>query len=311
MAVLTRYDLDKIRQGLEVEAQITLRSQTPDEPGRLSAAELLSLCEVIPTPNETSRVHILRPIGVSVKEWNDRRARGIRIPPKKITIENQKFSTEVEEVELRAKSIERIVGDQSTRVAEHAAAIVNDRRRRIIDQLNAVFTTRTYDGQYMASASHSWGNSGIQSNLSTESYTKARLQAVLVAFRNRLGTDGFSLGLSPNILLVTPANYEQALEDINSQEIRDTNASLRYGTSNSLHKALDVRWDPDLDPDNWCVLCTNKPSKIICVQEEQAPKFDIDESMLFDHNVLQFAMSKIEGMGLKHWELGTFSTGGS
>lgn len=311
MSNLTRYDLDKIRQGLEVEAQITLRSANPDQPGRLSAAELAAFCQEIKTPNETSRTHILRPMGVSVKEWNDRRARGMRIPPKKITVENQPYTTEVEEVNVRAKSIERIIGDQASRVAEHSQAIVNDRRRRLIDMLNSAFTTRTYDGQYMASASHSWGNSGIQSNLNTSAYSKTQLKNELVTFMNRLGTDGYSLGLFPNILLVTPANYFQALEDVNSAEIRDTTANTRYGTANAMEKIIQVRWDPDLDPDNWGLFSTGGASRIIVVQEEQAPRFDIDESLLFDHNTLQYSMSKIEGMGLKHWELGTWSTGGS
>ena len=60
----------------------------------------------------------------------------------------------------------------------------------------------------------------------------AALTTANTSFRNQTDPDGEPLGYPPAVLLVAPANEVLAISLMRSQELRDTTASTKYGTTN-------------------------------------------------------------------------------
>jgi hypothetical protein len=313
MAQLTQETRDAVSTGLQMVAQAALLSETGLAPGRIGGAELLRLCEVVPTPNETSRKHIMRALPNGVEQWAEgaRRPAKQRHEPLEKEIVNYRYVTPVEEFNFRGKNVDQIIGSQEALVAEHALSMRQDREERIVDVLNGGFAELCHDGQFFFDTDHSFGDSGTWDNKSTTAYGVTALKAEIELFMARLGSNGKPLGLFPDLLIVAHDDYFQAVQDVNSAEIRDTTSSTLYRTGNPLQKIIEVRWSPFVDPDNWYLLCTSRQLKPIILQEELPITFEMDDSLFFDYETLRYSLKKYEGYGTGYAELGTGSTGGS
>ncbi|MCT4509909.1 MAG: Mu-like prophage major head subunit gpT family protein [Tepidibacter sp.] len=176
--------------------------------------------------------------------------------------------------------------------------------------LSKSFQEKCYDGQPLISENHptSIGARNIkQSNkgkkkLTTKSYGEARVQMMSIK-----GSDGESLKLVPDLLVVSPQNESIARQIVMSEMINST-TNIYKGTA-------EVLVVPELidTPDAWFLFCTKKAIKPFIFQNRKPPKLvardgERDDNVFFEKRYIYGVDSRCNaGYGL--WQLVFGSTG--
>lgn len=128
------------------------------------------------------------------------------------------------------------------------------------------FEQLCYDGKPFFSENHKNGEY-TYSNKSTAKLSQESYAAARTAMMGVLGENGDSLGIVPDLLLVSPANEEKALMILKADYIN--------GTTNVYKGTAELLVVPELAsvPNAWYLLCTSMFLKPFIYQERKKIKF--------------------------------------
>lgn len=182
--------------------------------------------------------------------------------------------------------------------------------RLVFGLLAKAFTEKCYDGESFISENHPTviGTKSIkQSNkgtkkLSPDTYGDARVQMMTTK-----GSNGESLKLVPNLLVVSPQNEVIARQIVMLETIS--------GTTNIYKGTAEILVVPELidTPDAWFLLCTNRAIKPFIFQNRRPAKFvakddEKDDNVFYEKQYIYGVDSRCNaGYGL--WQLAFGSTG--
>lgn len=168
------------------------------------------------------------------------------------------------------------------------------------------FTNKCYDGQPFFSESHKVGKKTV-SNKGTLKLSVASYGGARSAMMSLVDENGKSLKLIPDVLVVAPAEEENARKILLADQID--------GTTNIYKGTAELLVAPDLAGSDtaWYLLCTNKPLKPLIYQERKAPKFnalikDTDENVFMRKQHL-YGVDGRANAGYGFWQMAFGSTG--
>lgn len=175
--------------------------------------------------------------------------------------------------------------------------------------LKAGFTEKCYDGKTFFAEDHPSGEGGREkvSNLShnkldTDTYEEAR-----AAIMSITGDKGDSLGLVPNLLVVSPKNEKNAKLILEADTIN--------GTTNVLKGTAELLVTTELAnmPDAWFLLCTDRFLKPIIFQKREEIKMtalinDNDQNVFMRGEFIWGADGR-SNAGYGFWQMAYGSTG--
>lgn len=168
------------------------------------------------------------------------------------------------------------------------------------------FTNKCYDGQPFFSDSHKVGKKTV-GNKGTLKLSVASYGAARSAMMSLVDENGKSLKLIPDVLVVAPAEEENARKILLADQID--------GTTNIYKGTAELLVAPDLAGSDtaWYLLCTNKPLKPLIYQERKAPKFnalikDTDENVFMRKQHL-YGVDGRANAGYGFWQMAFGSTG--
>lgn len=130
------------------------------------------------------------------------------------------------------------------------------------------FATACYDGQPLFSGAHTEGESGTQSNLTTQPLSPDSLQDAISAMMVFKDDQGVPLGILPDTLVVGPRLRWTAMELLESQVVvikAGTGTSTPY--RNVLEGALRLVVSPYITGNQWFVLDTSRAVRGVILQE--------------------------------------------
>ena len=142
------------------------------------------------------------------------------------------------------------------------------------------FKEKCYDGKPFFAADHPSGEGGktAVSNMTHNKLTAGSYMAARTAMMSLCGDKGKSLGLVPDLLVVSPADEENGLMILNADYIN--------GTTNVLKGTAELLVAPELadKPGMWFLLCTKRFLKPVIFQKRRAIKLaaknrDTDENV--------------------------------
>lgn len=139
------------------------------------------------------------------------------------------------------------------------------------------FKERCYDKKPFFSAEHPVGNRKI-SNLGTKKLSVEAYEDARTRIMSMVGDQGSSLGLVPNLLVVSPSN-EKMGRQILEAEFLNGSSNINKGTAKLL-----VEPELAVEPEQWFLLCTTRAIKPIIYQERKKIKF-ISKTADTDDNV--------------------------
>lgn len=182
-----------------------------------------------------------------------------------------------------------------------------------MNMFNNGFTSETTpDGQYLFSASHVAGPSGLtfRNQLSTPSDLSAStLDTMLTDFATQFyGDSGIFYSVAPKVLLVHPSNFKYAKELVGSDLKPDT----AENNMNSLKEpGLRVVQSPHLtDSDAWFLLSEPLEHGLRIISRAPLAAEAGDRSLGFINDSFLFKASYREAVGATH-ALGVFGTAGA
>ncbi len=168
------------------------------------------------------------------------------------------------------------------------------------------FANKCYDGQPFFSDSHKVGKKTV-SNKGTLKLSAASYGAARSAMMSLTDENGKPLKLIPDVLVVAPAEEENARKILLADQID--------GTTNIYKGTAELLVAPDLAGSDtaWYLLCTNKPLKPLIYQERKAPKFnalikDTDENVFMRKQHL-YGVDGRANAGYGFWQMAFGSTG--
>lgn len=135
------------------------------------------------------------------------------------------------------------------------------------------FKSKCFDGKPFFSTDHPNGEKNgekkVYSNRGTEKLTAASYQKARAQIMNLKDENGESLGLVPDLLMVTPANESEALHILKADQIE--------GTTNVYKDTAELMVEPELAGEGfdeaWYLLCTKRPLKPFIYQERKKAEF--------------------------------------
>lgn len=180
------------------------------------------------------------------------------------TVKNKKFESTI------AVSRDEIEDDQYGIYAPMVTALGQEAAKHpddlVFKAMRNGFEQTCYDGKPFFSTDHknggyAYSNKGTE-KLSQESYAAARASMMGI-----LSDNGDSLGLVPDLLVVSPANEEKALMILKADYIN--------GTTNVYKGTAEILVVPELAamPEAWFLFCTSMFLKPFIYQERKKIKF--------------------------------------
>ena len=134
--------------------------------------------------------------------------------------------------------------------------------------LKAGFKKKCYDGKTFFAENHPSGEGGKKavSNLSHEKLSASSYEMARASMMSLTGDKGKSLGLVPNLLVVSPASEKEGLLILKADQIN--------GTTNVLKGTAELLVEPELAdmPYAWFLLCTKRFLKPIIFQRRKEIK---------------------------------------
>ena len=172
----------------------------------------------------------------------------------------------------------------------------------------AGFTNECYDGKPFFSADHPVEKKKV-SNLGTKKLSMEAYKAGRTAIMSLVGDKGKSLGLVPDLLVVSPANEEMGRQILEAEFIN--------GSSNVYKGTAKLLVEPELaaQEDAWYLLCTRRSLKPIIYQERKKIKLvsktaDNDDNVFMRDEFLYGADGR-NNVGYGFWQMAYGSTGES
>lgn len=179
----------------------------------------------------------------------------------------------------------------------------------VFETMKNGFAEKCYDGEPFFSEHHPSGEDGEErvSNcthlkLSRESYLAAR-----TAIMSYKGDNGKSLKIVPDLLVVSPANEENARLILEADQIN--------GTTNVLKGTAEILVAPELsdEPEKWFLLCTKRFLKPFIFQKRKEIKLtsytkDDDERVFFSDEFTWGADGR-SNAGYGFWQMAYGSDG--
>lgn len=151
--------------------------------------------------------------------------------------------------------------------------------RRHVDELvftllRGGFSAACYDGRPFFDTGHSSGESGTQSNMSTDALEAVSLQAAITTMMKFRDDRGKFLGVVPDLLVVPPDLQWDAMELLESTYWPEEGTTTSRISSNVLKGKLDLLVSPYLtDTSDWFVLSTRGAVKPIILQSRTPVEF--------------------------------------
>lgn len=170
-------------------------------------------------------------------------------------------------VERRALEDEQI-GAIRLRVQDLGREAARHKDYLVIKALLDGFTQTCYDGQPLFSSAHSEGDSGTQSNVTTQPLNPDSLQSAISAMMLFEDDQGVPLGILPDTLVVGPRLRWTAMELLESQVVvvkGGTGDSTPY--RNVLQGVLRLVVSPYITGEQWFVLDTSRAVRAVILQE--------------------------------------------
>lgn len=170
-------------------------------------------------------------------------------------------------VERRALEDEQI-GAIRLRVQDLGREAARHKDYLVIKALLDGFTQTCYDGQPLFSSAHSEGDSGTQSNVTTQPLNPDSLQSAISAMMLFKDDQGVPLGILPDTLVVGPRLRWTAMELLESQVVvvkGGTGDSTPY--RNVLQGVLRLVVSPYITGEQWFVLDTSRAVRAVILQE--------------------------------------------
>ncbi|MEJ5253559.1 MAG: Mu-like prophage major head subunit gpT family protein [Chthonomonadetes bacterium] len=201
----------------------------------------------------------------AMREFVDERMpRGLRVV--NYTIQDTVWESTIA-VERRALEDEQI-GAIRLRVQDLGREAARHKDYLVVKALLDGFTQPCYDGQPLFSSTHSEGDSGLQSNTTTQPLGPDSLQSAISAMMLFKDDQGVSLGILPDTLVVGPRLRWTAMELLESQVVvvkGGTGDSTPY--RNVLQGALQLVVSPYITGNQWFVLDTSRAVRAVILQE--------------------------------------------
>ncbi len=183
----------------------------------------------------------------------------------------------------------------------------------VMDLVNNGFTNLCYDGQYFFDTDHpvagaSVSNKGAAAlSVATQAAAQASYGAARTALRKMKNDEGQPLNITPNVLLVSPANEDTANALMKNDRLEDGKPNPYKGTAEVV---VDARLTSDTA---WFLLDTTKPVKPFVYQERKAPVFveqtDMNSDNVFMRKKYRFGAEARAAGGYGFWQLAYGSTG--
>jgi len=188
----------------------------------------------------------------------------------------------------------------------------------IFELLKNGFTTLGPDGSFFFVATHSESGTN-QSNLDTAAYSLAAIEAGLAKMMAFTFSDGEACEIMPDVLVVHPTNYLQALKDVSSPQLiaigMGASAVVQGGLNVLATFGVKVIPSARVGSNDWFWLATQYPIKPLIMQIRREAEFNqlTDQSSLnvFMQKKFLYGIDARYNVGYGPWQLAYGSTGGS
>lgn len=168
------------------------------------------------------------------------------------------------------------------------------------------FSKKCFDNMPFFSDSHKSGERTF-SNLSHEKLSREAYIRARASIMSLVGDKGHSLGLIPNLLVVSPANEEMANMILKAEQIN--------GTSNVYRGTAEILVSTQLAemPDAWFLLCTSRFLKPIIYQTRRPVKIisynkETDPNVFYKDEYIWGADGRFN-VGYGYWQMAYGSDG--
>ena len=200
-------------------------------------------------------------------------------------------------------------GQYSTVFAAHGEEAARHPNILCYEVLKNGFSEKCFDGKTFFAEDHPSGKDGKvkASNLSKKKFSEAEYEKARKAIMMLTGDKGQSLGLVPDLLVVSPANEKAARLVLEADQIN--------GTTNVLKGTAELLVAPELaDKENcWFLLCTNRFLKPIIFQDRKKAKLTAlikdDDENVFMRNEFIWGVDARYNAGYGFWQMAYGSTG--
>lgn len=190
-------------------------------------------------------------------------------------------------------------------MGEQAAVFPDD---LVFDLLENGFSKKCFDGKPFFSDKHSGAGKELQSNLSSAPLTSENYGAARAQMMSITDTEGKSLKIIPDTLVVPPALESTALRLINAELVAGGETNIYRGTA-------EVVVAPELTGSDtaWYLLCTKNAIKPFIYQERRKPaitqRVNPDSDSVFERNTYEYGADLRGNAGYSLWQLAYGSTG--
>lgn len=182
----------------------------------------------------------------------------------------------------------------------------------VFDLVAGGFSTPCYDGQYFFDTDHpvkgvSVSNKGTKKlSIASLADAQASYGAGRTAMKLFKDEEGRSLKVSPNILLVGPAQEDTARALLTAERLED-------GKTNIYKNTAELVVDGNISDTSWYLLDTTKPVKPFIYQERKKPVFveqtDPQADDVFNRKKFKFGAEARAAGGYGFWQLAYGSDG--
>lgn len=176
-----------------------------------------------------------------------------------------------------------------------------------IEALKSGFVNACYDGKPFFSEEHPTFDEGKTSNMSHFKLDATEYEKARMAIMSFLGEEGRSLGIIPDLLVVSPHNEKTARLILEADQIN--------GTTNVLKGTAKLLVVPELadKKDYWFLLATNKFLKPIIYQDREkvklVSKIKDDDDNVFMRDEYIWGVSVRSNAGYGFWQMAFGSDG--
>lgn len=200
-------------------------------------------------------------------------------------------------------------GQYAAVFAGYGEAAAKHPNKLCYEALKKGFSELCYDDKAFFAKDHPSGRDGeVQvSNLSNKKFDSTEYEKAREILMSITGDNGESLGLVPNLLIVSPANEKAARLVLEADQIN--------GTTNVLKGTAELIVAPELadKKDYWFLLCTDQFLKPIIFQERKKPELTAlinpDDENVFMRNEFIWGIDSRCNAGYGFWQMAFGSTG--
>lgn len=144
----------------------------------------------------------------------------------------------------------------------------------------------------------------VYKNITTAELTEDSLFAVIQSMQTIKDSEGESLDIEPNLLLVAPDLYKTAKKILTSKQLA--------GSDNVAEGLVKFKVVRQMDAGTWCVLDTSKPLKPFILQITKAGKTGTvqeDTADMFKKKLVHYGIDTMDNAGYGFWQMAYFSSG--